>query len=112
MRGKRCELDVEPERGVHRVTRAPRVHAGCDPQILHALLDKLADNVADYVRYQVGRGVGGVRLEKRLWRTGRSHTCRITKSARARQLGMASSRAAAPSPPPCWRSAWRQVTIA
>lgn len=24
------------------------------PEILHALLDKLADNVADYVRYQVG----------------------------------------------------------
>ena len=25
-----------------------------DPAILHALLDKLADNIADYVRYQAG----------------------------------------------------------
>lgn len=29
------------------------------PEVLHALLDKLADNVADYVRYQVCFG-GGV----------------------------------------------------
>lgn len=27
--------------------------AFASPEILHALLDKLADNVADYVRYQV-----------------------------------------------------------
>lgn len=26
------------------------------PEVLHALLDKLADNVADYVRYQVRIG--------------------------------------------------------
>jgi uroporphyrinogen decarboxylase len=26
------------------------------PEVLHALLDKLADNVADYVRYQVRLG--------------------------------------------------------
>jgi uroporphyrinogen-III decarboxylase len=28
--------------------------AFAEPAVLHALLDKLADNVADYVRYQVG----------------------------------------------------------
>jgi uroporphyrinogen decarboxylase len=27
--------------------------AFANPEVLHALLDKLADNVADYVRYQV-----------------------------------------------------------
>lgn len=31
------------------------------PETLHALLDKLADNVADYCRYQVRNGVDGVR---------------------------------------------------
>jgi uroporphyrinogen decarboxylase len=30
--------------------------AFAEPAVLHALLDKLADNVADYVRYQVRVG--------------------------------------------------------
>jgi uroporphyrinogen-III decarboxylase len=40
--------------------------AFAEPAVLHALLDKLADNVADYVRYQVRAKSSSLGVEGRL----------------------------------------------
>ncbi len=47
------------------------------PEVLHALLDKLADNVADYVRYQVGAGKWEGRWHSAIRLTPPSHRTRI-----------------------------------